>query len=291
MSFSHANVALSNVIAIGNNAMMKPSPKNTSAETHPLLFEAQTPHGHLAVYETPAFGRALAINQQIVLSEKDSFFYDEMISHPALFTHPRAQKLAIIGRHHGTLQEVLKHLSVNEIWCVSKQLALEQAIQQHFSSLADIGPDARVQYHDGCPIHWIKTCQAASLDIIIHNHCASFYDKKELQEHYQTYYHALGVNGMILQPCPSALLNIHGIKTILQTIQLAGFQDWQLLNFPQPSYPTGTRTILLATKDPKMPRIREKDIYNRRFTTRYYNYDTHRAALAMPEFVQEALLD
>jgi hypothetical protein len=44
---------------------------------------------------------------------------------------------------------------------------------------------------------------------------------------------------------------------------------------------------MMATKCPIFPRIREKDIYNKTFVTRYYNFDTHKAACVLPEFVKE----
>ena len=45
----------------------------------------------------------------------------------------------------------------------------------------------------------------------------------------------------------------------------------------------------MATKRAAFKRVREKEIFNRPFTTRYYNYDVHKAALVLPEFMRSEL--
>jgi len=58
------------------------------------------------------------------------------------------------------------------------------------------------------------------------------------------------------------------------------------MNFAVPS---GSRTAIMAIKTGTFKRIREKDIYNKPFATKFYNFDMHKAALALPEFVREEL--
>ena len=44
------------------------------------------------------------------LKQRQQITFDEMMSHPVLFLHPRAHQLAIVGEYSaGILQEVLKH--------------------------------------------------------------------------------------------------------------------------------------------------------------------------------------
>ena len=256
--------------------------KNFSIEIQQKLHEQETSAGNLAVYQTLPFGMLLTIDGQVVMSEHDGFFYHEMMAHPALFTHPHPQKIAILGNSFGILQEVLKHPSVNEVWCIAENTQLEEVVSHYFSSLQHGKNDERVSYHLSKPLAWFKQNAAEKFDIIIQGQHSDDY----LKEHYQCYYHALQDNGILIEPCQSSLLYFKTLKPLYQHLEQVGFNDCQLLNFPQPSYPSGWRTVMMATKRSTFKRVREKEVFNRQFTTRYYNFDVHKAALVLPEFVR-----
>lgn len=257
--------------------------KSYSIDIQQKLYEHESPHGNLAVYQTSPFGLMLTLNEQIIISEQDGFFYYEMMAHPALFTHHHPEHVAIVGNCFGILEEVLKHASIKQVTCITDDTQLDEAISQYFSQLYKAKQDKRVQYHIAEPASWLKQCEAEVFDIIIQGQ----YSENFLQENYKSYHHALRRDGILVQPCQSSLLQLKTFKPIFQNIQHAGFTDWQTLQFPQPSYPSGSRTAMLVTKHPTFKRIRERDVYNRTFATRYYNYDIHKAALALPEFMKE----
>jgi len=263
--------------------MTEPLQKHFTIDVHQKLYEKDTPHGNLEVYQTSPYGVMLTLNGHILMSEFDGFFYHEMMAHPALFTHPHPQSIAIIGNCHGILLEVLKHSCVTQVHCINDNTQLEEAVSQYFPSLVQAKSDPRVQYHFIDPQTWAKACIAETIDIVI----LGQHSDTCLREHYQYFYSALREDGILVQPCQSSFLHLHTLKPLFQNIQLAGFHDWQTLNFPQPSYPTGWRTTMMAMKRPTINRIREKDVFNRNFSTRYYNFDTHKAALALPEFMRE----
>lgn len=251
------------------------------------LDERETLHGLLAVYKTPKFGTILTINNEIILSEQDGFFYHEMLTHPVLFTHPQPKNVAIVGAHFGILQEVLKHPNVSQITCIGPDQQLEETVAKYFTHYKSDKKDQRVSYHYSKSNDWFTQLElaAASFDVIIQTHL----DKEVLPDPYHRYFDLLKADGILVQPCESFLWQLQMMKLVMQNLQQAGFHNWQTLNFPQPSYPSGWRTVMMATKHPIFKRIREKDVFNRNFTTRYYNFDTHKAALALPEFIKEEL--
>lgn len=186
-------------------------------------------------------------------AEYDSFIYDEMMAHPALFTHLNAKKIAIIGdNHEGIKREVAKHPSVNEICQISTQ---------------------------NLPT-WLTTATPDAFDVIIAP------TSIDTDGHYLN---LLGRNGIFI--CQSeSLFYPQRVKSVYQAIQKAGFHDVQILHFPQPNFPSGWRAAIMAIKTGTFKRIREKDIFNKSFATRYYNFDVHKAALVIPEFIREELL-
>lgn len=257
--------------------------RNFSLDVQEKLYEKNSPHGLLAIYQTSSFGMIVTLNGRIIITERDGFFYHEMMTHPALFTHPHPQKIAIIGNCFGLLHEVLKHSSVTEVICVTDNESLEHVVTQYFSPQYLCKNDPRVRHHSATPLEWLANSEAESFDLIIQSQASGDF----LQENYKSYHHALRPDGILIQPCQLSLLHLKTLKPIFQNIKQAEFMDWSCLNFPQPNFPSGWRTIMMATRRPTFKRIREKDIYNRSFATRYYNFDTHKAALAQPEFMRE----
>lgn len=212
------------------------------------------------------------------LRQFDQLISQEMLVHPALFTHPKATKIAIIGgKETIILKEALKHLSLEEAWLVTA----EPVATQHFH-------DKRAHFHLGNTSEWLKTVTPKTFDIIISIDHPDLHSKDVAETHFHYYFNALHDNGIFIQQADS-LFQLETIKSIYEALRHAGFCDMQVLNFPQPNFPSGSRIALMAIKQGFFQRIREKDIFNKPFTTHYYNYDVHKAALALPEFLREEL--
>ncbi|HBG48260.1 MAG TPA: spermidine synthase, partial [Cyanobacteria bacterium UBA9971] len=65
------------------------------------------------VIETEAYGKMLLLDGLVMTTEKDEFFYHEMISHIPMLAHPNPERVLVVGGGDGgTVREVLKHPSV-----------------------------------------------------------------------------------------------------------------------------------------------------------------------------------
>jgi spermidine synthase len=63
-----------------------------------------------------------------------------------------------------------------------------------------------------------------------------------------------------------------------------------VLPFPQPCYPTGWWSLLMASPQKRdLTQFRAGDAGGKGFQTQYYSADVHRGALAMPPLMQRAL--
>ncbi len=77
------------------------------------LHDEKTPFQRIEIYSITHFGNLMVIDGYIMLTSRDNFLYHEMMTHPALFTHPDPQRVTIIGGGDcGTLREVLRHPGV-----------------------------------------------------------------------------------------------------------------------------------------------------------------------------------
>src|SRR5690606_10220828 len=77
------------------------------------LDEVQSPFQKIEVWESTDWGNVMLIDGAMMVTTRDNFLYHEMMSHPALFTHPDPRRVVIIGGGDcGTLREVLRHPGV-----------------------------------------------------------------------------------------------------------------------------------------------------------------------------------
>jgi spermidine synthase len=227
-----------------------------------------------------------------MVTTRDNFFYHEMMSHPALFTHPRARRVVIIGGGDcGTLREVLRHDEVESAIQVEIDERVTRLAEQYFPELCESNNDPRAQllFIDG--IKWMAECEPESLDIVIVDSTDPIGPAEGLFN--EAFYHsclkALRHGGIVVQQSESPLAHLPLLKNIRKAMKNAGFQAQRTLTFPQPCYPTGWWSATLARKGVDLEDFRERGAEMKQFPTRYYNAEIHKAALAMPEFLREAL--
>jgi spermidine synthase len=133
---------------------------------HNLYCDA-SPFQKIEVVDTYGFGRVLILAGTIVFTEKDEHVYNEMISHPALVSHPEPAEVCIIGGGDGgALRQVLKHPSVQKVTVVEIDHMVTTAVKRFFPELALGFGDKRTEmvFEDG--YDWLKKC-GRSFDVII----------------------------------------------------------------------------------------------------------------------------
>ena len=98
-----------------------------------VLYELQTEHQHLVLFEQPFFGKMLMLDGATQISKRDEFIYQEMMSHVPLFAHGNAREVLIIGGGDcGIAEEVLKHKTVKRLTQVEIDPAVVEFAREHF---------------------------------------------------------------------------------------------------------------------------------------------------------------
>lgn len=254
------------------------------------LHEEQSEFQHLEIYETETFGNLMVIDGCTMVSTRDNFFYHEMMSHPALYTHPDPKRVWIIGGGDcGTLREVLKHPSVEQAVQIDIDERVTRLAEIYFPELCESNNDPRadLKFIDG--IKWVKDAAPNSVDIIIVDSTDPVGPALGLfsEEFYRDCFACLSENGMVVQQSESALYHVKLIGEMRNAMSNAGLSHLQTLFFPQCLYPSGWWSATIASKS-DLTKFREKDSVNKPFDTTYYNVDIHRASLAQPEFFKKA---
>ncbi|MDH5822457.1 polyamine aminopropyltransferase [Luteimonas sp. RD2P54] len=255
------------------------------------LDEVQSEFQKIEIYETTDWGNLMLIDGAVMLTARDNFLYHEMMSHPALFTHPDPKQVAIIGGGDcGTLREVLRHRGVaSAVQCDIDEQVTRMA-EKWFPELCESNGDARAEllFDDG--VAWMRNAAPASLDVVIVDSTDPVGPAEGLfnRAFYESCFRALREDGILVQQSESPLALLELIRQMRAEMTKAGFTAFQTLPFPQPCYPTGWWSCTLARKSGGFG-FREQAAAERAFETRYYSVSIHRGAQALPPFVEAAL--
>jgi spermidine synthase len=256
------------------------------------LHDEQTQYQRIEIYETEWFGNLMVIDGCIMLTARDNFIYHEMMSHPALFTHPAPRNVVIIGGGDcGTLREVLKHEEVHHVLQVEIDEQVTRLSEQYFPELCVANDDPRAEFFFGDGIRWMQEADPGSVDVIIVDSTDPVGPAEGLFTHkfYRDCRRALGGNGLLVQQSESPLYHMNIINPMRKAIRAAGFSDVHTLFFPQATYPSGWWSATLAGKQDLEQQFRGQAAQDKPFETSYYNTRVHRAALIAPEFFHTAL--
>ena len=255
------------------------------------LDEVQSPFQKIEIYDSTDWGKLMVIDGAMMLTTRDNFFYHEMISHPVLFTHAAPKRVVIIGGGDcGTLREVLKHEEVEEAVQCDIDERVTRLAEQYFPELCSANNDPRAKLMFGDGIKYMAEHEPDSLDVIIVDSTDPVGPAEGLfnRAFYQSCLKALRPGGILVQQSESPLIHLPLITAMRTQMKGAGFGFLRTLCFPQPCYPSGWWSCTMARKGIDLNSFRERGAATKKFETRYYNVDIHKAALAMPEFMKAA---
>ena len=260
-----------------------------SLKTVKKLHDEQSDYQRIEIYETETFGTLMTLDGLVMVTDRDNFIYHEMMSHPALFTHPDPRRVLIIGGGDcGTLCEVLKHKGVE----LAEQVELDERVtrvsEKFFPALCASNGDTRARLHFADGIKWVAEAAPGRYDVIIVDSTDPVGPAAGLfsTEFYANCRRALGQGGIVVGQSESPLFHAELIQSMHAALRAAGFDDTASLHFPQCTYPSGWWSATLARNGGALADLRHEAAANKNFATRYYNHGVHTAALALPEFLR-----
>lgn len=110
-----------------------------------ILYSGKSKYQEIQVFESPDFGKMLVLDGVVQLTERDEFFYHEMLAHVILHAHPNPRTVLIIGGGDGgTLREVLKHSSVERVQLVELDRQVIEVSKRFLPGLSGGFSDPRV---------------------------------------------------------------------------------------------------------------------------------------------------
>src|SRR5712672_1936043 len=102
-------------------------------EVERVLYEAQTEHQHLVLFENKYFGKMMMLDGATQVTTRDEFIYHEMMTHVPILAHGRAAEVLVVGGGDcGIAEEVLKHKSLKRVTQVEIDASVLEFSKEHF---------------------------------------------------------------------------------------------------------------------------------------------------------------
>lgn len=139
-----------------------------SLEVTKTLFSGQSEFQKVEIFDTKDYGRAMAIDDVFMTSERDEFFYHEMLAHPAMLTVKEPKRVLVIGGGDGgTVREVLRHPVVEACTMIEIDELVVRACKEHLPAIGTAWDDPRldVRFIDG--IDYVKTSDDDKYDVVL----------------------------------------------------------------------------------------------------------------------------
>ncbi|HID12083.1 MAG TPA: polyamine aminopropyltransferase [Candidatus Latescibacteria bacterium] len=251
------------------------------------ILARKTPYQDLLLAETTELGKLLALDGRIMLTERDEAFYHEMLVHPALLGHINPRRVLVIGGGDGgTLREVLRHKEVEEAVLVEIDREVVQECRRflgpvHRGSFDD--PRAKIVFQPGQ--EFVSNARS-EYDVIIVDSSDPVGPNLPLfgEPFFRDCREALREGGTFVCQCGSPFYYPEELKEVHRDLgSVFGYVE-VYLGFV-PTYPSGLWSFCLAG-DQGVPRVPLREPL---FSTKYYTPQVHRAAFALPRFVEELL--
>ena len=255
------------------------------------LFSGKSKFQQLDIVETVDYGRMMLLDGLVMVTERDEFIYHDMITHPALFTHPDPKKVLVVGGGDGgSIREIMKHPGVElAVLCEIDGLVIDKSIELLPTMACDIdGSNPRVKLHIDDGIAYIRDHQD-EFDIILIDSTDPIGPAVGLfeEDFYRLVHGALKQDGIMVAQSESPFYHDDIQKKMYANLR-AVFPIVEMYQAFIPTYPSGFWSFAFASKTyhPVKDFDRQRTA-NRNFYTRYYNEDLHLGAFMLPTFARE----
>jgi spermidine synthase len=254
-------------------------------EVKKRLFRQESQYQRIEVFENEHFGRMLLLDGLVQTTEKDEFFYHEMLVHPAFLVHPSSRDLLIIGGGDGgVLKEVLRY-PVESVCFVEIDPLVIEVCQEYFPWLSPALKDERTELVISDGREFIQKTDR-KFDIIFIDSSDPVGPSALLHEKdfFSGIKKCLNEDGIVVGQAGSPLYSMDSIKKkndFLRTL----FRIVSFYTSPVPTYPGGIWSFFYISDRVQPLEIKGSPPAG----LHYFNPDIHRAAFSLPEFFKNKL--
>ena len=258
-----------------------------------VIFREQTDVQDLIIFDNPTFGRVMALDGVIQITENDEFTYQEMMAHVPLFAYGNPKKVLIIGGGDGgILREVLRHRSVEKAVLVDIDRYVIELSKKYFPNIpkgAFDDPRSQIVVADGA--EYVRTAKE-TFDVIITDSTDPFGPGEALftEEFYGNCRALLSPDGILVNQNGVPFMQPGEIK-LTYNRRLPYFKHVSFYTVAVPTYVGGMMALGWATNSDRYATLTEESLKAAvgrvEGTFKYYSPAIHLASFALPPYISK----
>ncbi len=260
-----------------------------------VIHESASDFQSLVVFETPTFGRVLALDGVIQTTEADEFIYHEMMAHVPVLAHGNAKTVLIVGGGDGgVLREILRHPGVEAATMVEIDRTVVDLCREHMPSLSDGAfddPRAELIITDG--IRYVAETERR-FDAIIVDSTDPIGPGEVLftSEFYGSCKRRLTPGGVLVTQNGVPFFQGREVTDTFRRMR-PHFEDPSFYVTVVPTYVGGMMTLGWGSDAAELRRVPESVLAERfaasGIETRYYTPAVHVGAFALPPYISDLM--
>ncbi len=262
------------------------APIQYAYEVSNILYSGKSRFQEITVFENPFFGRVLVLDGVVQITERDEFFYHEMLVHVVMNSHPDPKRVIVIaGGDGGTVREVLKHKSVEKVYFIEIDEDVINVSKKFFPSVASGMKDKRVEIKCMDGAKFVKG-RKADIDLVIvdSTDIVGFAKSLFTRKFFRSIRNCLTPEGMFVSLSESLHFHREIVVEVQETMRSV-FPVVDLYTAPVATYAGNWWTFSVGSMSLDPREIRRRD----RINTKYYSPEIHRSSF-LPEVMYRKLL-
>ena len=259
------------------------------------LYSEKSEYQQIDIFDTPEFGRVLALNGSVVLTERDEFIYDEMITHIPMAVHPNVRDILVIGAGDGgVVRELIRYEDVRRIDLVEMDPMVLDACRKYLPENARGLDDERVHIFYDNALRFIRR-KSEEYDLIIVDSMDPFGPSEGYftREFYGICYHALREDGIMVNQQGSPFYR-HDAEAMQRSHQriIKLFPVSRVYQAHITTYAAGYWLFGFASKKyHPIDDFDEERWKSRKLETDYYTPRLHKGSFYLPAFLEKMLME
>lgn len=264
-----------------------------SVRVNKQLFAGESEYQRIDVFESPEFGKFVALDGEIVFSDADEFVYDEMVTHVPMAVHPHVKNVLIIGGGDGGVaKELIRYPDIETIDVVEVDKMFVDVCRDIFPEVAAGMNDPRVNIHYEDGLRFLRN-KRSQYDLIINDSTDPFGHTEGLftKEFYGSCYKALREDGIMVYQHGSPFYDED--EQACRDMHRKVYRSFPISRVYQahiPTSPSGYWLFGFASKKyHPLKDFRPEEWNALGIKTEYYTTNLHLGAFMLPRYVEDLL--
>ncbi|TET69444.1 MAG: polyamine aminopropyltransferase [Candidatus Aminicenantes bacterium] len=248
-----------------------------------LLYRDKSDYQKIEVIENEYFGRVLLLDDLVQTSERDEFFYHEMLVHPAFVSHPSPQSILVIGGGDGgALKEILRY-PIEHACLVEIDQQVIDVSKEYFPWLLPSLEDGRTELIIADGSEFIEKTDK-KFDIVFIDSSDPTGPSTSLHEKgfYENLKRCLNLEGIVVLQAGSPFYHLESIKKKDAFLKKL-FKNVCFYTSPVPTYPGGSWCFVFLSDEVQPLKIKRDPPRG----LKYFNLDIYQAAFSLPNFMKD----